>query len=159
MLDFKTFGIIIKNAPLISLDICLVYEEKILLCQRKNEPLKGQWFTPGGRIYKNETWQYALLRIVQTELGLCGLSVENFSLMGIWDHFYNNSAIDQNISTHYVNLPHYSHLPSKPKINLDGQHGKCNWFSLSGVSNGEKFHPYMRDYASWILNKLENTND
>ena len=107
MLDVKTFSTIVKNAPLISLDLCLVCEGNILLCERENEPLKGQWFTPGGRIYKNETWQSALLRIAQTELGLRDNKLEDFSLMGIWDHFYRNSAFDENTSTHYVNLPHF----------------------------------------------------
>ena len=93
MLDVRTFSTIVKNTPLISIDLCLVYEGKILLCERKNEPLKGRWFTPGGRIYKIETWQSALLRIAQTELGLRNNKIEDFALMGIWDHFYNNTQL------------------------------------------------------------------
>ena len=33
-----------------------------------NESLKGNWFTPDGRIYKNESWQEALLSISKLEL-------------------------------------------------------------------------------------------
>ena len=113
----------------------------------------------GGRIYKNETWQHALLRIIKAELGLYDVSVENFSLMGIWDHFYNNSSLDQNTSTHYVNLPHYAEFQSKPKITLDDQHGEFKWFDLSEVSKDEKFRPYMRNYVSWLLNNMGNTYD
>jgi len=40
------------------------------LGMRNNEPLEGCWFSPGGRIYKNESWQKALLRIFKEELGL-----------------------------------------------------------------------------------------
>ena len=156
MLDVQTFRVVLENSPLVSIDICLVCDGQILLGDRNNEPLKGEWFTPGGRIHKNETWQDALLRIAEVELGLVDTAVESFSLMGMWDHFYNNSALDQNRSTHYVNLPHYAELQSRPQITLDDQHGEFEWFDLSVVSNDEKFHPYMRNYASWLLNNMGN---
>lgn len=162
MLDSQTFKSVIENTPLVSIDLCLVCNDQILLGKRRNEPLKGRWFTPGGRIHKNESWQDALLRIAEVELGLgLGLdlgdtSLECFSLMGVWDHFYNNSAFDQNTSTHYVNLPHYADLQAEPEITLDDQHGEFKWFELSVVSNDEKFHPYMRNYAIWLLNNMDN---
>ena len=159
MLDVQTFKTVIENTPLVSIDLCLVCNNQLLLGKRTNEPLKGEWFTPGGRIHKNETWQDALLRIIKAELGLCGIAVENFSLMGIWDHFYNNSALDQDISTHYVNLPHYAGFQSKPKITLDDQHAEFKWFDLSVVAYDEKFHLYMRNYAIWLLKKMDNRHD
>ena len=159
MLDAQSFKTVIENTPLVSIDLCLVCEDQLLLGKRINEPLKGEWFTPGGRIHKNETWQHALLRIVKAELGLCDIAIENFSLMGVWDHFYNNSALDQNTSTHYVNLPHYAEFQSKPKITLDDQHAEFKWFDLAVVSNDEKSHPYIRNYAIWLLNNMGNTYD
>ena len=159
MLDAQTFKTVIENAPLVSIDICLVCNGRVLLGKRTNEPLKGEWFTPGGRIHKNETWQDALLRITEVELGLSGIAVEDFSLMGVWDHFYTNSAVDQGISTHYVNLPHYAEFKSRPQIALDGQHDEFKWFDLSVISNDEKSHPYMRKYTSWLLNKIGNAYD
>ena len=77
-LDCETFNAVIKSAPLVSIDLCLVFEDKILLGKRNNEPLKDQWFTPGGRIQKNESWQAALRRIALSELGLCVDNVSTF---------------------------------------------------------------------------------
>ena len=74
-------------------------------------------------------------------------------------NIYGIGALDQNTSTHYVNLPHYAEFQSKPSITLDDQHSEFNWFDLAMVSNDEKFSPYMRNYASWLLNKMENTDD
>ena len=159
MLDAKTLKIVIENTPLVSIDLCLICNGQILLGKRSNEPLKGTWFTPGGRIHKNETWQDALLRIAEAELGLICIAVEDFALMGMWDHFYSNSALDQNTSTHYVNLPHYAEFKSKPQITLDDQHGEFKWFDLSVVSNDEKSHPYIRNYAIWLLDRMHNTDD
>ena len=114
MLDAQTFKTVIESTPLASIDLRLVCDGQLLLGKRTNDPLKGEWFTPGGRIHKNETWQNALLRIAEAELGLSDIAVESFSLMGVWDHFYSNSALDQNTSTHNVNLPHYSEFTAKP---------------------------------------------
>jgi colanic acid biosynthesis protein WcaH len=158
MLDTQTFKRVIENAPLVSIDLCLICNGQILLCKRRNEPLKGSWFTPGGRIHKNETWQDALLRIAKVELGLADKWVESFSLMGVWDHFYNNSALDQNTSTHYVNLPHYAEFKFAPQITLDDQHGEFHWFDLAVVSNDEKFHPYICKYAIFLLNNMVNSH-
>lgn len=155
MLDAQTFKTVIENTALVSIDLCLICNGEILLCKRSNEPLRGRWFTPGGRIHKNESWQKSLLRIAEVELGLSNMCIENFSLMGIWDHFYSNSAFDQKISTHYVNLPHYAKFKLKPNITLDDQHVEFKWFYLPDVSNDKVAHPYVRNYATWLLNKAD----
>ena len=159
MLNAQTFKTVIESTPLVSIDLCLICNNQILLGKRRNEPLRGKWFTPGGRIHKNETWRNALLRIAEVELGLSDIAVDDFALMGVWDHFYENSALDQYTSTHYVNLPHYAEFKSKPQITLDHQHGEVKWFDLAAVSSDEKFNAYMRDYANWLLNWIENTYD
>ena len=50
--------------------------------------------------------------------------VEGFAFMGVWDHFYNNSIFDQDISTHYVNLSRYVVVESRHLIAVDDQHGE-----------------------------------
>jgi len=77
----------------------------------------------------------------------------------MWDHFYSNIALDQNTSTYYVNLPHYVEFKSKPQLALDDQHGEFKWFYLSVVSNDKKFHPYICNYAIWLLNRKHNIHD
>ena len=154
MLDAQTFKAVLEQTPFVSIDLCLVCESQLLLGKRINEPLRAEWFTPGGRIHKNETWQGSLLRVAEVELGLSGIAVEGFSLMGVWDHFYNNSTLDENTSTHYVNLPHYAEFKSEPRIALDDQHGESKWFDLSMVAKDEKFYPYMSNHTGWLLNRI-----
>jgi colanic acid biosynthesis protein WcaH len=158
MLDTHAFKAVLKNTPLVSIDLCLICDGQILLGKRNNEPLKGEWFTPGGRILKNEMWQSALLRIASSELGLNAVTTDCFYLMGVWDHFYTNSAIDEEISTHYVNLPHYLKLDSKPYLKSDNQHNRLKWFELNEVAKKNSFHKYMRIYASWLI-KMGFHND
>lgn len=70
MLDKATFKIVVESTPLVSIDLYLVCEVRLLMGLRQNEPLKGQWFAPGGRLFKNERWQDGLARIAKAELGL-----------------------------------------------------------------------------------------
>ena len=149
MLDTGTFKTVVESTPLVSIDLCLVYEGKLLLGLRQNEPLKGQWFTPGGRLFKNERWQDGLIRIAKTELGLIVKS-DDFELMGIWDHFYGNSAVGDDVSTHYVNLPHLCYLDSEPELYLDIQHKSARWFDIASIINDTSHQIYMREYAKWV---------
>ena len=153
MLDRNTFKTILKDTPLVSIDICLIFNNKMLLGRRSNEPLKGQWFTPGGRILKNESWQDCLRRVAQSELGFYVEDIRKFTLMGIWNHFYTNSAVDENISTHYVNLPHFCFLEKQPILKADEQHDKLSWFDLEKIKGNGNFHEYIRSFACKLINK------
>ena len=156
MLSKKLFSLVVDNTPLVSIDICLTYDFQILLGKRENEPLKGKWFTPGGRIFKNEAWTECIKRVSKNELGIDIESLNAPILMGIWDHFYSNSYLDDSISTHYINLPHHIHLDRKPDLIFDKQHREMNWFDLNEVASSSKFHEYMNSYASWIAKKRGN---
>ena len=154
MLDEKSFRSVVAAAPLASIDICLVVDHCLLMGCRNNEPLKGQWFTPGGCIKKNEPWQDALLRIAKTELGF-DVGIEAYKLMGIWDHFYTNSFADPNLSTHYINLPQVCYLDDRPDLVLDSQHSQIGWFPLNEITTDAGYHDYMCSYASWIIRDSE----
>ena len=158
MIDVSSFRTVIENTPLVSIDICLIYDKKILLGNRNNEPGRGQWFTPGGRILKNEPWQECMRRVAYSELGLEIDDLPSLLLMGVWDHFYENSVMDENISTHYLNLPHYCILEEKPILSIDHQHNDLKWFDLDEVASKNNFHEYMQSYASWLI-KVDKKND
>ena len=150
MLDRETFKTIVQSTPLVSIDLCLVHEGNLLLGLRQNEPLKGHWFTPGGRILKNERWQDALARIAKTELGI-SLAHSDCQLMGVWDHFYENGAVGQGVSTHYVNMPHVCSLRERPRLKSDAQHSQFDWHPLVQIAGDSSYHEYMKLYASKVL--------
>jgi colanic acid biosynthesis protein WcaH len=133
----------------VSIDLCLVCGGQLLMGLRQNEPLKGQWFTPGGCLLKNERWQDGLALIAKAEFGLTVTS-DAFELMGVWDHFYENSAIDGGVSTHYVNRSHAYYLESQPELSLDAQHESVRWFDVAAIIKDTGHQVYMREYASWI---------
>jgi colanic acid biosynthesis protein WcaH len=153
ILDKATFKKVVENVPLVSVDLCIICDGKILLGKRKNDPLKGFYFTPGARILKNETYNDCLKRVAKSELGLIIDDIKQAELMGIWDHFYKNSIFGEGVSTHYVNLPHYIHYDKKPEIIFDDQHEMFKWFDLSKVVDGNDFHQYTKNYVLWVTSR------
>lgn len=156
----EQFTIAVDYLPLVSIDLCMVHEKRILLGKRNNRPAKNWWFTPGGRIKKNEAVSSAIMRIFMEECNYLYVQKKSLTLMGAWDHFYNESAFDENLVTHYINLPHYFPISQQTKdgLNLptgfEEQHSDWTWMPLNEAANHPKVHQYVRQYASWLLNNL-----
>lgn len=151
--------------PLVSLDFCLLRlglaGTELLLGLRNNRPAKGWWFTPGGRIRKNEPLASASARIALDELGMPATTLPRARLMGAWDHFYPDSAFDPVVSTHYVNLPHWLVMSAAEAAALtlpqgaDQQHSRWQWLLLDQAVQDDSIHPYVRIYAQWLLNNAQ----
>jgi colanic acid biosynthesis protein WcaH len=120
MLDDTTFKTIIDSAPLISIDILLKKDNKILLGKRINKPAQGYFFSTGGRVNKNETIDSAMARIVKNELNIELKYIPKF--IGVFEHFYDDS-IYENISTHYVNLAYEYEVKDIPDLPIE-QHNE-----------------------------------
>lgn len=61
---------IVKLMPIASVEALTVMNNELLLLKRKNQPAKGQWWFPGGRIHKGESFEEALHREVKEETNL-----------------------------------------------------------------------------------------
>ena len=160
VLPAREFAAAVAALPLVSVDWVVTNPEgQLLLGRRTNAPARGWWFTPGGRIRKNEPLARALQRVGQDELGLeadfCAQVLGNARLMGAWDHFYPNSAFDPEVSTHYVNLPHWLPLSwaevAQLVLPIGEQHSAWQWMPLKEVAENPIVHPYVQPYAAWLL--------
>ena len=136
---FKT---IVEHTPLVSVDLIIKQDNKILLGKRVNNPAKGYWFTLGGRVLKNESIKEAIHRIGKQELDI--IIDTNPSFMGVFEHMYEDS-IFKDVSTHYVNLGYeieVSDLEDLPKE----QHSEYRWFGLDELIHSDEVHKYVKDY-------------
>lgn len=71
---------IVANVPIVSVDLLVQYDDGLVLGRRTNEPAKGFWFMPGGRVQKGETRSEAVYRIGKEELGVDLKFVESLVL-------------------------------------------------------------------------------
>lgn len=140
--------------PLVSVDLMITrlgnQGLELLLGLRNNRPAQGWWFTPGGRIRKNERLLSALCRVAQEEIGLNLEWLSRAQLLGAWDHFYPDCAFEAGVSTHYVNLPHALHLTEdeaqsvQPPSGLGQQHQTWMWMPVEQACTDERVHDYVR---------------
>jgi len=138
----STFKIVIDSIPLISIDLLIKKDNKILLGKRTNKPAQGYYFSIGGRVFKNETLDQAMHRIAQTELNI-ELKVTPV-FIGVFEHFYDDS-IYQDVSTHYVNLAYEYQLHSDINHLPKEQHHEYKWFTTQELLISTQVHEYVKD--------------
>ena len=142
MLDDQTFETVISSTPLISIDLLVKKDNKILLGRRINKPAQGYLFSIGGRVYKNETIDSAMMRIAKDELNFSLKLTPSF--IGVFEHFYDDS-IYQDVSTHYINLAY--EIEIKETLNLPTeQHNEYQWLTIDELLKSKQVHKYVKDY-------------
>ena len=142
MLDNQTFKIVLNSTPLISIDLIVKKDNKILLGKRINKPAQGYLFSIGGRVYKNETINSAMMRIAKTELNIGLKLIPKF--IGVFEHFYDDS-IYQDLSTHYVNLAYAIEIEEASNLPTE-QHNEYRWLTIDELLKSKQVHKYVKDY-------------
>lgn len=146
-LDAEVFAQVVKHTPLVSIDLILQDPQgRIFLGCRRNQPAKGKWFVPGGRIRKGEGLDQALSRIVREELGVESIpSAAEF--IGVFEHFYeDNFAAEAGYGTHFVVLAH-KFIFESPLTNLPhAQHSEYQWWDIAELMKSPKVHSYTKAY-------------
>ena len=142
MLDDHIFKTVVDSAPLVSIDILLKKDNKILLGKRINKPAQGYFFSTGGRINKNETIDSAMVRIVKNELNIELKFMPEF--IGVFEHFYDDSMYED-VSTHYVNLAYEYEVEEVLNLPTE-QHNEYQWFTVSELLKSKQVHKYVKDY-------------
>ena len=141
------FGNVLRHTPLVSIDLIVRDDrECVLVGLRRNRPAQGFWFTPGGRIYKDERIDDAFLRITHAELGRA-LPRSEGTLLGIYEHLYDDNALElPDVSTHYVVLAYQLRVDATSLVLPDSQHGQFRWMSVNEILGDPAVHANTRAY-------------
>lgn len=125
--DERLYKKFCESMPIASVDILAVYQGKLLIMLRNNEPGKDLWFVPGGRVRYGETLKQAVFRKLEEETGLNAVKVEE---KGVMSHFW---PTNHNISTFFlVDV-------SEDSVEMNQEHRDYKWIS----KKNSKFHPYL----------------
>lgn len=142
--DLRT---ILRMAPLISIDLIIRNPEgQVLLGLRKNEPAKGYYFVPGGRIWKNESLRDAFARILRNETSCVG-SFDDARLLGVYEHFYDTNRFrESSYGTHYVALGYEFKLGNVPDLKVDMQHEEFRWWDEIDLLMSDRVHRNTKSF-------------
>lgn len=139
-----------KLSIVVSIDIILLYNDKILLGKRINEPAKNFFFTPGGRLHKGESIKDGFRRISKEEFGL-ELDLKKSLFVNIFEHFYENNFKDDKHKTQYLNLAYKYKLEDSRLLEIinkimKNQHNEILWLSELELLKNNNVHKYVKKY-------------
>ncbi|MDM8549003.1 NUDIX domain-containing protein [Desulfobacterales bacterium HSG2] len=131
----KLYNQILENVPIACVDVAIVARESVLLVMRKNPPVKGRWWLPGGRVLKGEKMKETAIRKAREE-------VETEGYVGPIIHTSETIFPDgpDGIPVHTINscfimYPFETDCP----IRLDEHHLDYKW--VNHIPDG--LHPYV----------------
>jgi colanic acid biosynthesis protein WcaH len=133
--DWKTIA---ANVPIVSVDLLVRQDGGLVLGKRENEPAKGEWFVPGGMVWKGERLPEAVQRVAEKELGT-GVDVER--RIGTFEHHYETSEFDDIEGKQYL-ATGFVVVPTAEELRPDEQHGELRVFEPPFPS----LHPYVEQY-------------
>lgn len=125
---------ILERTPIPCVDAVVVMDGKFVLIRRKDEPAKGQWWLPGGRVYKNELMEDAIKRKVKEELGIAVTIVKQ---LGADETIFDTGPFG--FGVHSVNV-FFLAEPLEKHITVDSHHSAYRLFD----SVDEQWHPYVK---------------
>jgi len=141
----RQFRGLVRIAPLPSIDLIVTdRSHRVLLGLRKNQPAKGYWFVPGGRIRKNEHFETAFKRITRQELGV-RIPLEDAVPVGLFEHLHRTGPV-AGVGTHYVVVALQLVSLPLPDVLPTAQHSRYRWFTLHEAATLRSVHRYTRAY-------------
>lgn len=150
-LPLEKYRELLDISPICTVDVLFFNNDKTktLLFKRENEPMKGTYFSAGGRLFKNELLEDCAVRQALREAGLV-INKEGLMFGGVHEQLNPNSIFD-GVSYHAVDIFYGYIIDEDAKIKLDSQHSDHKWFSVSD----DTLHPFLKTIIASALKKYE----
>jgi len=134
----EEWATVVRNVPIVSVDLLVRAPGGVLLVERTNRPAKGEWFVPGGRVYKGERLVEAVDRVAREELGV-GVELERS--LGAYEHLYDEAEAEASGGKHYL-ANGFLVRTEATEFDLDEQHRAARIFETPP----DDLRPYVRAY-------------
>ncbi len=139
-LSIEKYKEVMDISPICCVDVLFFNSDKTktLLFKRENEPMKGVYFSVGGRLLKNELLGDCAVRQTLREVGI-NINKNELTLGGTLEEIHPNSVFN-GVSYHAVVI-YYGYVLTDEEIKLDSQHSEYKWFSVSDDSINQFIKP------------------
>lgn len=150
-LPLERYRAAMKDVPIVTIDVIFLNpaKTKILLGKRTNEPYAGQFYSFGGRLFKNEEFLDAACRIAKQEVGLL-IPPAALTFVGVLNEI-NDSSIFEGINYHTVDV-YFMCTIKDESVRLDSQHSEIQWFPV----DDQGLHPNVKARLEGALKAEKN---
>ena len=143
---------VVRLAPVPSIDLVIKDHAGLFLVGlRTNRPAAGQWFVPGGRIQKEETFAAAFSRLCRDELST-EVTIDCARFLGAFEHFYDDNFLSvPGITTHYIALAYAIDLDLSIESLPRDQHIDYKWLEESALLTDSTVHENTKMYVKLMV--------
>jgi len=125
---------IISSFPIACVDVAIIARGSVLLVKRNDLPAKGEWWSPGGRVYKGELMKETAKRKALEEVGIeCHVGPIIHTAETIFPDGPNG------IPVHSINSCFMLYPVGDFTVRLDSHHDSYEW--INHIYEG--LHPYV----------------
>lgn len=141
MIDRELYSKIHELLPIACLDLVIINQGKILLVKRNREPAKDQYWLPGGRIFRNETFAEAAKRLA---LGETGINIEFIKMLGTDNLKFPEDPFGHGQGTHTITCIAQC-VATTTDVKVDENHDAHLWWDPADQMN---LHEYVTYWAA-----------
>ncbi len=128
------YDLIIHSIPIACVDVAIIAKGSVLLVKRNDSPAKGEWWLPGGRVFKGETMRQTAKRKALEEVGIeCHVGPIIHTAETIFPDGPNG------IPVHSINSCFMLYPVGDFEVRLDSHHDLYEWTNHIY----EELHPYV----------------
>ena len=132
--------------PIPCVDLLVVNNAgNILLAKRQNEPAKGQWWFPGGRVHYMEKRRDTAIRKLKEE---CNLEATDIRELDTFDAILENNVTHS--AVHGISTLFYMKVDNEEPVRLDSQSAEADW-RTSDEWLKESIHPIIIQGLKFVL--------
>jgi colanic acid biosynthesis protein WcaH len=141
IIEQELYDQILRVMPIPCVDLLVTDESgRILLVKRINEPSKGQWWFPGGRVLFGETREKAARRKLFEECRLVPVSVQELGTFDLLLPTYDKGQISHGITTLFA-----VNVGNENQVTMDDQSSNAEWRTLESWFT-ETLHDFVRTH-------------
>lgn len=146
--DKNLYKLLLDNFPISCVDIVLENNEKFLLLKRKEKPAQGEYWFPGGRLYKGETLVDCIKRKLKEEV-----NIEEYELIeqiGAFETIFDDGPLET--KSHTINVTYHVTTNVTKIEKNDAFFSDYIWASKNDpVITKHKYYNYINEILEFIL--------
>lgn len=145
MIPTELYSKIHELLPIVCIDLVIVKNGHILLLKRNRKPAEGQYWLPGGRMLRDETFVDGAKRLA---LGETGLHVDAIETLGVDNLMFPDDPFGHGKGTHTVTVI-VKCVPVDTEVKIDGNHDTYVWWDPSELIYN--LDPYVTSWTDTAL--------